>query len=170
MLGFVSPCSSDGDSHTRLPHHTPWLLYVPSAPLLLPYPLQFLHSLGARRILVVRPQAVGCMPYVRSLYPKPFPPHCVQAANAVALSVGKILTKVLRKTRRKYRDGTIFEFKWYELWQAAFTRPQAMGECGSVRRVLGLTAVGATELRSGVIKGLAQLEIGVAGCAHLANG
>ena len=112
MLGFVSPCSSDGDSHTQLPHHTPWLLYVPSAPLLLPYPLQFLHSLGARRILVVRPQAVGCMPYVRSFYPKPFPPHCVQAANAVALSVEKILRKVLRKTCRKHRDATISEFKW----------------------------------------------------------
>ena len=32
---------------------------------------------------------------------KPFPPHCVQEPNEVALSVGKILSEILRKTGMK---------------------------------------------------------------------
>ena len=91
-------------------------------------PLQFLYSLGARRFLVVKTQALGCVPYVRSFYPKPFPSHCVQLANALGISNNFFYARALGRVRRSYSDADIFEFKWYELWQAVYVRPQAFGE------------------------------------------
>ena len=102
----------------------PSLLCVPRL-----FPFQFLYTLGARRFLVVKTQALGCVPYVRSFYPKPFPSHCVQLANALGLANNFFYARALASVRRSRSDAAVFEFKWYELWQAVYVRPQAFGEC-----------------------------------------